>query len=171
MCWPSIAGHGAALTCSLFSLWDSIGENEVLLCEWLSVGDSLWFSDRVLFLSLSWDLIWFRPVQALWMLPNSLWFHMCISLVVSRSRFLGVFHLHWIFLQTYSLLFFGVSLSPNGGAWIWWICSTQDMFQGLSLSAHCPDVGLCSFFTSTANRSLSNDDWERHWSMITRECC
>lgn len=48
LCQLSTAGHVTTLKCASSSQWRSSGENEAIICEWLSIGESFWVRDGVL---------------------------------------------------------------------------------------------------------------------------
>lgn len=61
--------------------------------------------------------IWFRPVQALHVLPQSLGAHMHAGSIVFRMLcVLSVCHAHWL-SQSLCLLFCSVAWAPRGGIW------------------------------------------------------
>lgn len=66
------------------------------------------------FSSQPWDPICLSPVEALGMLPQSLWVHMCVSLVMLGSCFFRVFHPHW-HLHSFCCLFRIASWALGGG--------------------------------------------------------
>lgn len=118
--------------------------------------------------SLSWDPTWPRPVQALSMLLQSLWIHMCVGSTVSwRPYFLCAFH------STGSY-----NLSPPSSAEF-----SESEGKGLMATSHlevsvpwfhmfwmlsgCESLHL---FPSLAGGSFSGDGWSWNWSISIREC-
>lgn len=69
----------------------------------------------------------FEPIQALCMLPKSMWFHLCISLVSGSLCFLGVIH----HSGSYNL-----SSCESWGEEIH--IALLRLSDSLSISAHCP---------------------------------
>lgn len=90
-------------------------------------------------LSQCWDHIWFRPVQALFRLPQSLLVHMCIRRLLPHLE--GLSLVSFIPVGSHSL---SAEFLESRGGKIWWTHPIQDWeFQDLLLSAHSPVVGLC----------------------------
>jgi hypothetical protein len=125
----------------------------------------------------SWSAVWLMPVslsqcwnlsglslRRFWICCHSLSEFMWFSPAGSgRHGFLGITH-H----KSFCLL---VHIDP----WtlrgrVWWRHPMWDwVFQGLSVSGHCPAVGLC-WFPSPARRCFSNECWVRHRSMGMATC-
>ena len=124
--------------------------------------NSLWVRDGSLcplFFHL-YDLIWYKPMQTLHKLPQSLWDSMCISLVMYwRPWFLGVLH---------TLLFDRISE-------LWRECFDEyfpfvaEYSKSLTLSILWGYVSLY-FFPFIAGGSFSDYARARHWSVSITEC-
>jgi hypothetical protein len=127
----------------------------------LDIASGLGMGVFVYFPFQHWDSIWFRPVQTLCMLPQSLWVHMCISPTVSRwPCFLSVFHPHWLLQPLY--------LSHTvPESWV---------FDGdIPYRAECSKVShsllwVSMLLSSTVGKGFSDDTWARHWCMSVAEC-
>ena len=71
-----LLGMGPALKRSLYIQWDSLGENQFFSCEKLEIASGLGVWACVY--SQHWNPVRPRPVQTLYMLPQSLWASLCI---------------------------------------------------------------------------------------------
>lgn len=79
-----LLGMQLSFKISLFAQWDSLGANWFFfICKHLSFGDWFWVMDydmhAHLLSALGLHLV--QTVQTLWMLPQSLWVHMCTDSV------------------------------------------------------------------------------------------
>lgn len=124
------------LECGLYTQWESIWENYFffyVINNQLKLASELENEVCVNFLSQCWDCIWPRAVQALPLLPQSLWVHMCMGLVMFRRlpSFFGALHPLWL-LQSFHLLFHKVLWALKGK--ISWIYPMYNwVFRGFSL--------------------------------------
>jgi hypothetical protein len=71
-----LPGMHPTLKSSLFPQWDSLRRNWIFICKWLSIGHSFWVKGEGLCPLLS--ALGPHLVQALCMLPRSLWVTLCI---------------------------------------------------------------------------------------------
>lgn len=53
-----------------------VSSGQLEIASWLGIGACLHFPSQ------GWEPLWLRPVQALSLLPQSLWIHFCISSAV-----------------------------------------------------------------------------------------
>lgn len=93
--WHLLLDMFLVFKCGLYSQWDSTGENKFFLCEQISIRDSFFVRDGSLCpFPLSELGSHLGPVQALSLLPQSLWIHMCASPVENPASFRHVFFYH-----------------------------------------------------------------------------
>lgn len=130
------------------------------------------------FSSNHWDAICPWSLQTLYMLSPSYstWVHKVIGPKVFRSCFHGVFYHLWI-LQSFHLLPHRIPWAPREENW--WSNPFWDwVFQVLSLSAHCPTMGLyiCSRLLHRKllwwwlGEKLINTYSRRSWGIILLLC-
>lgn len=169
MYWPSIAGHRPPLKCGLYTFHHPLMKINFAFASgyYLEVASKLWMVACVSFSQLC-SPMWFRSVQALYMLPQLLWVHIWVHPLVSRRPyFLGVF-----LSQSFTIFLFLLlqnSLKPEGRVLM--------KITNLGLSGPRSPI-LCTLsscaspylFPFTAEANLSNYGWGRPWSIGIAEC-
>lgn len=102
-------GMGPALTCDLYTLWDSIGENSLFLCEWLSIRDRFLGRDGSTCLSAPSHRL--RPVRTASLCE---FMYAPVLLCPGKHGFLGGIHHFWPLISV-CLLFWTVPRALRGG--------------------------------------------------------
>lgn len=88
---------------------------------------------------------WLEPVKPQFLLPLSLWVHMCVSPILSGKYLFSWNHSSPLALTIFLLPFPQSSLIPEVGE-VWWRHPSHlglGAPRYLSLSAYCPVVGHC----------------------------
>lgn len=135
-------GHGHE-DCLLYTQWQSIEENWLSFCQWVSIANNLVKGvSQALLPHLSWEPVCLDPVQVLWMLPQFL----CVGPVVSEDA---------VSLES--------SITSGSGSHIlyetrwglgWRRLILDWVLQCFLLSPRCPVVGLCVNFHLLKDPSL-----------------
>lgn len=152
--------------------WDSTRTNEIFNSDLLSIRNSFRVRDGgpVYFPRHHWDPIGLRTVQALCMLPQTLWVHMCISPVVCRKHcFFGCLLLLLV-LTVFPPSLPQSSLSSRGRDLIershLELCNSTPLI----LSAHFQLVGFCICSHLLQEEASTFDDGLARHCMSGVEC-